>query len=228
MRRPRGLWQLGGFAAAGCVLAGGASFLIPDRYTSTAVMEIAPEQLTEDPLATPPAVTPAAEFLRQMEPEILSFQSLSRIIQNPRLNLYPGERARKPMEDVARHMTRDIHIAVVNPVPGVIAAPSAFTISFSYPDRIQARDTVQALITAFIDQYQMKQAADASRASATRRDILQRKAAENLDVLDVPNLPTSSESPKRLKIAAAGLGIGLLAGTIVLCLRRPGATLLPA
>ena len=38
MRRPRGVRHLAGFAVAGCALAGAVSFLIPNRYTSTAVM----------------------------------------------------------------------------------------------------------------------------------------------------------------------------------------------
>lgn len=110
MRRPRGVWHLG-FAAAGCVLAGPASFLMPDRYTSTAIMMLTPAQLTEDPLVSPPAVTPAAEILRQLEPQVLSPQNLSRVIEDPRLNLYPAERARKPIEDVVRNMlARDLRI----------------------------------------------------------------------------------------------------------------------
>ena len=55
MRWPRAVWQLGGFALSGCILAVAASFLIPNRYTSTASVEITPAGLTEDPLATPPA-----------------------------------------------------------------------------------------------------------------------------------------------------------------------------
>ncbi len=116
------------------------SFLIPNRYTSTAVFEIAPAVLTEDPLASPPLVTPAAELLRQFEPKILSFQSLSMIIQDPHFNLYPGDiKEAYAMEDVVRNMlARDLHIAVLNGGSG-----AAFSISFSYSDRVKARDVVQ-------------------------------------------------------------------------------------
>ncbi len=56
MRRPHRARQLAGFAAAGCVLAGVASFLIPNlRYTSTAVMMVSPAIITEDPLTPLPA-----------------------------------------------------------------------------------------------------------------------------------------------------------------------------
>jgi hypothetical protein len=221
-RWPRGVWKLGGFAAAGCILAGATSFLIPNRYTSTASVEIIPALLTEDPLATPPAVTPAAEFLRQMEPEVLSVASLARIIQDPRLDLYPRERARRPMEGVVRNMlARDLRIAVLNPASGVNGEVSAFSISFSYSDRVKARDVVQQLITAFMGQRETKWRVNASQMSDKLNEIHIRKAGENLDVIDPPSLPFSPGSPNSLTIASAGLGIGLLLGAITLGIRRP-------
>jgi len=218
LRWPRGVLQLGGFAAAGCVLAGAASLLIPNRYTCTAVMEIAPAVLTEDPLATPPAATPAAEFLRQFEPQVLSVESLSRIIQYPRIDLYPRERARKPMEEVVRNMlARDLRVAVLNGGSG-----AAFSISFSYSDRVKARDVVQRLLTAFTQERIVRERVKALQMRDDKHiEILQRKAGENLEVIDPPSLPISPESPNRLLIAAAGLGIGLLLGAIALGLRRP-------
>ena len=117
MRWPRGAFQLGGFAVAGCVLAGAASFVIPNRYRSTAVMMISPAVITEDPLAPLPVATPATKFLRQIEPEVVSFQNLSGIIQDPRLNLYPTERRIKSMEEVVGNMlANDLRIAPLNPV----------------------------------------------------------------------------------------------------------------
>jgi uncharacterized protein involved in exopolysaccharide biosynthesis len=64
------------------------------------------------------------------------------------------------------------------------------------------------------------QRAKASRGG-TVRDIVERKAGENLDVLDPPSLPTSPERPSRLTMAASGLGARLLVGAIILFLRRP-------
>ncbi len=222
MRWPRGFWKLGGFAAAGCILAGTISFLIPNRYTSTASIEITPAGLTEDPLASSPPVTPAAEFLRQMEPQVLSVGSLSSIIRDPRLDLYPKERASRPMEEVVRNMlARDLRITVLNPASGVNGEVSAFSISFSYSDKVKARDAVQKLITTFMGQRETKWRANASRMSEKLNEIHQRKGGENLDVLDPPSLPFSPESPNRLMITAAGLVIGLLLGAISLGFRRP-------
>jgi uncharacterized protein involved in exopolysaccharide biosynthesis len=51
--------------------------------------------------------------------------------------------------------------------------------------------------------------------------ILQRKAGENLKVLDPPSFAERPVAPNRLAIAAAGLGVGLLLGAITLGFRRP-------
>jgi uncharacterized protein involved in exopolysaccharide biosynthesis len=231
MRWPRGLWRLSGFAAAGCVLACAASFLISDRYTSTGEIMLSPALITEDPLASIPPATPAAEFLRHMEPQILSSQHVSWIIQDMRLNLYPKERATGSAEEAIKKMLLDdVHFAVLNPAPGTQGAASAFTISFSYPDRYKAQQVVQALMNTFAELYQNQKKADADASkSATLRLITQRKAGEVLDVIDTASLPMSPETPNRLAIAAAGLVIGLLLGAITLYLRRPRtATLQPA
>jgi hypothetical protein len=225
---PRGAWQLGGFALAGCALAAAASFLISDRYTSTATIQIDPAQVSEDPLAPLASATPAAEFLRQMEPQILSSESLSGIIRDPRLNLYPDDRARRPMEEVVQNMRRDIRIAALNPASGTNGAGSAFSISFSYSDKYKAVHTVWTLINAFDALQHKNQMSDASKNFAQHL-IDERKAGENLDIVDTASLPVLPDSPDRPMIAAAGLGIGLLFGLAALYLRRPrAATLQPA
>jgi hypothetical protein len=185
-------------------------------------MLVTPAQLTEDPLAALPAVTPAAEILRQLEPQVLSLQNLSRIIEDPHLNLYPAERARKPMKDVVRKiLARDLRIVPSNQASAANGEVSAFSISFAYSDRLKAQAFVQRLVTAFFDERTVRARAIDSKADAALRDIYQRRAGENLNVLDPPSLPTSPERPGRLTIAAAGLGAGLLIGAIAIFLRRP-------
>src|SRR6185312_10013530 len=142
MRRPRHTRRIAGFAAAGVVAAFAASFLIPNRYTSTAMLDIQPAQVTQDPFAPLPAAIPAAEFLSGMEPEALSSESLVKIIDDRRLGLYPNERALKSVEEVAEQMRINLHISPVN-------AGSAFRISFTYPDRFKAQQAVIALIGRF-------------------------------------------------------------------------------
>jgi LPS O-antigen subunit length determinant protein (WzzB/FepE family) len=229
MRRPRGVGRLAGFAAAGCALAGAASFLLPDRYTSTAVLQITPVRRTQDALATPRAGTPADTYLREWAPEVLSVPALSRLIQDPRLNLYPKERARKPIEEVVRQMlARDLSVTALNPASGLAAAP-AFTISFSYSDRIKAHDFVQMLISSFMEQHLTRDRNNALQKGGMLLEIIQRKAGESLDVLDPPSLSITPATPTRLMIAAAGLGLGLLLGAITLFVRRaPTPALQPA
>jgi hypothetical protein len=60
MRRPRGVRQLGEFALAGFAVVCGLSYLIPNRFTSSAVMTVAPAILTEDPQTPLSAAIPSS------------------------------------------------------------------------------------------------------------------------------------------------------------------------
>ena len=149
-------WIIGP-ALLGLALSVVIAFLLPNTYKSEAMMQITPAQISE-------ALVPSTlnqqltERIIQMENEILSHQSLSAIIQDPRLNLYPEERASGPLEDVLETMRkRDIHISITS-MPGSTAKKaSAFSISFEYPNRFLAQQTVQALITRFEDANQNSQ-----------------------------------------------------------------------
>ncbi len=213
IRWPRGMMRLAGFATAGCVIAGAASFLIPSRYTSTAVMMVKPPRVTEDPLARLPAASSAAAFLQQSEPEILSPGSLGRIIQDRRLNLYEKERGTGSMEDVIRKMRGDLHITPID-------HGSSFSISFTYNDRYKAQQAVQTLISAFAE---LDESQDRLRqVSGVRREILRRKAGEVLVVMDSADLPSAPVFPNRLVILGMGLGLGVLLGAVSLRFWRPG------
>ena len=222
IRWPRRVLRLAAFAVSGFIFAAAASFVFPNRYTATAVMEIRPAELTEDPLAPLPPVITAADFLRQCEPQVLSLQNLSRLIQDPRLNLYPEARASRSIEEVARQiLANDIRIAPLNQTPG------AFRISFTYPDRRKAQDMANTLITTFIQETTSRQREDAVHGNAIQREILSRRAGEYLDVLDPPITPQKPDSPNRRMIAIAGLAAGLLIGAITLR-RRATPPLQPA
>ncbi len=211
MRWPRVALPLAAFALAGCVAGGAASLAIPDRYISTSVMMIEPALITEDPLTPGPGATSATEFLRTMEPEVLSVQNLSRIIQEPSLNLYSSERAKKPIDEVVRSMlAHDLRIA---PVAGPKNSASAIRISFSYPDRYKARQVVWWVENEFdrLNQSRQRKAADASGSVLLLR-LTQRKGGERLYILDVANLPVSPAGPDRRLIVGLGLGVGLLLG----------------
>jgi succinoglycan biosynthesis transport protein ExoP len=221
-QKRRGGWMLAGTAVAGFLLGGATSFLIPDRYTSTAIMRVTPPQVMADPLATPP-VTGATELLRHLDSEILNRENLKRMILMPRLDLYHDERARQPLDQVAGKMLeRDLRIAPVS-LMGVPGYAGAFCISFTYSDPRKAQQTVRDLVTQFTEWNVMEVREKARYMSDRQQQIEEHKAGENLEVLDPASLPEEPVAPNRAAIAGAGLALGILAGTVAL-LRRPRAS----
>jgi hypothetical protein len=203
-------WGLGAGLLAGCILAAAASFLLPNRYTATAVTEIVPAKATEDPLA-PPSSTNAAEFLRRNEGRAISSENLSWIILRWGQHSH-GPLAQKSIEDVVREIRAGIRIAPLN------SDTAAFSISWSGSDRREVQDVVNLVISGFIQESISEQRAHA--VNATQREILARRAGEYLDTLDPPTAHFSQDSPNRLTIAAAGFAIGLLVGALSLRPRR--------
>src|SRR5580658_7427342 len=135
----------------GIVISIVVAFVQPNIYVSQAEIEITPATIS-DALVKTTVNQRLTERILQMEQEILSRTSLSGIIQDPHLDLYKTERASKPLEDVIESMrVNDVKITI-NSLPGDGSrSASAFTIKFFYPDRVKARDTVQALITRFTE-----------------------------------------------------------------------------
>jgi hypothetical protein len=169
-------WSFGKLAAvlglAGLVAAGVTSAFIAPIYISQAGLRI-----------TPPAgsvMQHATNHLMQMENQILSRTSLSAIIQDPRLDLYASERKTLPLEDVIEKMRRqDIRIRIVS-LPA--NSSEAFSVSFSYPDKVKAQRTVQALIAKFQD----------ANLELDREGVY---AGDHLQVVDPPTLPASPGIP---------------------------------
>jgi succinoglycan biosynthesis transport protein ExoP len=125
---------------------------MPNVYVSQAVMRITPSQISAN-IATSTLNQQLTERILQMEQEILSRTSLSGVIQDPRLDLYKSDRAKRPLEDVIEDMrTKDVHIGIVD-LPGAVTErqASAFNISFSYYDAHKAQQVVQTLITRFTE-----------------------------------------------------------------------------
>ncbi len=145
------------------LLAGLAiSFVVTPRYVSQAEMTF--HSVTN---STPPDVRRnLTERLVQFENEILSRTSLSNIIQDPHLDLYKKERTRTPLEDVIERMrTRDLRIRVETAGQDYLS----FQVSFAYSDRLKAQQTVQVLITEFVEAnlYSQQSQAQATRVIAS-------------------------------------------------------------
>ncbi|MEO8371703.1 MAG: hypothetical protein ABI806_21120 [Candidatus Solibacter sp.] len=147
LRRYRS-WLIGPMFG-GLVVAVVVAFLWSDTYVSTAVMRITPQTISA---ALVPTVVnlQIQQRLSQMQQEILSRGSLNELIMRPSLDLYRKERQRYPMEDIVTDMrNKAIRIQMVDVGR---AGASAFTISFSYPDRFKAQAVVRELVTKFTEQ----------------------------------------------------------------------------
>ena len=140
----------------GLVVSIAVAFLLPNVYRSEAVIQITPAQISED-LIKNTGNQLLTDRIIQMEGAILSRTSLSNLIQSADLNLYPQDRAKLPIEDVIEAMkSKDLKIDITNAaIAGKHA--SAFKISFQYVNRFKAQQTVQKLITRFIDENQNTQ-----------------------------------------------------------------------
>jgi succinoglycan biosynthesis transport protein ExoP len=153
MRRYRS-WIIGPMFA-GLVISVVVAYAWPDTFVSRAVLKIRPQQVSQR-LVPAELTSQMGERLNQMEQDILSVGTLSAIIQQPSLNLYPKERQQKPMEDVVQDMrNRDIKIQMLD-LPGSAGGDhklsSAFAISFSYTDKYKAQAVVRDLVAKFMEQ----------------------------------------------------------------------------
>jgi hypothetical protein len=226
------------------------SFAVTPRYVSIAVMTLgnslaspAPSEVRRD----------LVEYLMQTENEILSRTSLSSVINDPRLDLYPRERAGTPLEDVIEKMRKkDILIRIETLGSNYLS----FGVTFTYPDRFKAQRTVQALVTKFSDSNQSRQRSQARSKRANTSDQVYRleeriAALEkrlgmpstphepdfspntpggiNLEVLDPPSLPVQPVFPDRVRFMAVGFGAGVVGAVVIAVFRRrPPAIPFPA
>src|ERR1017187_222437 len=141
-------------AILGAILAAFASFYIPNRYVSTAVLWL----VSADP-RSPDSVQAAAEHMPEMFRPVLSRDSLAAIIQQPEVQLYTQERARRSLDEVVKQMReRDLRVEPLRDSP-FGGNPTAFRISFQYSDRAKARDCVQAVVSKFVEAVPLKHGA---------------------------------------------------------------------
>ena len=131
-------------SVAGMLVGFGVSFLMTPRYVSTAVM-------TYEETSNATDVNPTLrEHVLAVQNEVLSRTSLSFLIQDPRLDLYPEERRKMPLEDVIDRMRqRDIKIRILDLAHGDSQNYWALEVSYSYRDPHKAQATVQTLLTRF-------------------------------------------------------------------------------
>ena len=201
-------WKwVAGAAAAGMLVAAALSFVVGQRYVSSAVLRVTAVQRGSY----------SPDRTAEMTQAILSRTSLVDLIH--KLDLYKAERAREPMNDVVDRMRRDLSIRLVNQGPDK-SLGRAFQISFAYPDRGTAQAVVRMLVTRLIEQNLW----DARFRDTVWKDVwhedLPPSEREVLEVLDPASLPQKAIVPNRLVFLACGLGAGLLVGVLAMLLRR--------
>jgi polysaccharide chain length determinant protein (PEP-CTERM system associated) len=196
LRRYRS-WLIGPMFA-GLVAAVVVAFLWPDTYVSTAVMRITPPTIS-DRLVPTVVNMQMQQRLQAMQQEILSRGSLSELIQRPALDLYRKERQRYPMEDIVQDMrNKAIKINTVEVATGGGGRiASAFTISFSYPDRFKAQAVVRELVTKFTEQNVTVQRNNANITSQFLSDEM-KQAKERMDDLEQKLMKFKQENMGRL------------------------------
>lgn len=216
-------------SVAGLLAGLGVSYMATPRYESSAVLQVNDRG------------GPAARRqIQAIEATVLSRTSLSTLIQTPHLELYPADMAKLPLEDVIENMRRDIRIAMAPNNTG------AFTISFTYPDRLKAQATVQELITRFyrenrtigvenpfrppvpseerqlIAQLESRIAALEHRVGIAPSHAPGTAVAplETFEVLDPPSLPVNPLYPKRSMFASTGFVAGFALAIVITIFRR--------
>jgi hypothetical protein len=166
--------------AIGVVMMGTIAFAIPSRWTSHATLAV-----TADPKGM--------DTLSRTERLVLSANALYRLILNR--NLYAGERAREPMDEVLENMRKHIQL-----VPAEHLSPATYglEIKFEYPDRMLAQRVVGDLAYDFTHVVAGPDVADHS-----------------IELLQTAILPTEPIYPRRGAMLAGGLGGGLLGGMML-------------
>jgi uncharacterized protein involved in exopolysaccharide biosynthesis len=163
------------------------AFLWPDTFVSKALMRITPQQVSER-LVPAEFTTQIVQQLNEMEQEILSRTTLEGIIRDPALDLYKRDQTQRPMEDIVSDMrTHDIKILPIQTPntggPGDRQMATAFSISFTYPDRYKAQAVVRTLVSKFTDQ-NVKVLRDKAHLTTTFLEDELKQSQEKLTRLD--------------------------------------------
>jgi len=184
-----------GLGLAGLAIAAAVAFQMPKRFRSEATVQVGGEGAQREDLV---------EAVIRLEANTLSRTSLSNLIQDPALNLYPGERARMPILDVIEQMkSNDLRIQIdSSPKP---SSKVTYKVSYVGTTPELANRTTQRLLQSLMMQ-SLHQDADA--------------APRTYEVLDAPSMPVTPISPNRYMISLVGLMSGLGLGLLISGVRR--------
>lgn len=152
---PRILWDRRFFIAVSTVLiwlaALIAAFMLPTLYRSQATLLVQAQDLPTDIVSSPSAGT-LDQRIAKLRERVLSRSDLISLIEQN--NLYPKERASKPLSTVIEKMREATSISALE---GNIGQPRsgqsdtiAVTMTFDYPDPATAQSVLQSFVTSFL------------------------------------------------------------------------------
>ena len=132
-------------AVLGLIGGLGVSYLVPPRYTAVSALTLSDP--SNGPLSE--ARRNLANTFAQYKTNVLERRTLSEVIRDGHLNLYPSERSKMPLEEVIERMQHDLRIELVDRPDLAAKRAIEFQVSFTYPDHLKAAQTVQVLTTHF-------------------------------------------------------------------------------
>jgi hypothetical protein len=189
-------WQLvlAASALAGVFVGLGVSFLMPQVYESTSLIEVRSSRGEARP------TTALVAFQTAM-----SRKDLADVIKVQ--GLYAKDMQNEPLEDVIDTMRRNIRIRRLSP-------GATFEVSFAYEERLKAQ-AANAMLVSKIMWTNTQQATAAALAGSPI------STGNILEVTSAPTLPQRSVNRYVVAGTIAGLAVGLLFGSIIIRVRRP-------
>ena len=206
-RRPHYLWSALAGGALGAIAAGMVAYAIPPRYESQAVLKVHAATKTGTP------VEDANERYAEIRDEVLSRSGLEELVLRPSLDLYPGERKWRPMEEIIANMrANDLRIEKQYMTSSSQSPVSAVLISLAYPDRFKAQAVVREIVTRFTEKNLM--------IDRRRNQGETHAGTIVMEVLDPARLPEEPVFPQSPATMAAAAGAGALLALVLAFLRR--------
>ncbi len=126
-----------------------AAFALPTLYRSSATLLVEPQDLPQS-VAQDPDGGAIGERIAKIREKVLSRGDLIALIEQN--DLYPGERASKPMSEIIDKMRKATTVGALANDIGKSAADDviALNMSFDYPEPAKARDVMQGYVSSFL------------------------------------------------------------------------------
>ena len=148
-------------AMIGAAAGFAGSYAMTPRYRSDTLLMLSQSG------TRPPMVADLMLTLLDYRDELLSRISLSRVMQDPALDLYRDRLAREPVEDVIEAMRRVLKVSLPTQWTTGNTTGLNFRLTFDYSDPEKAQKTLQSLITRL---HQLNDAAQQKAATEPARD----------------------------------------------------------